>query len=139
MDDLDPPFADPAVKQVFDTFAPDTRVGVLALRRLIFQTASATRGVGQIQETLKWGQPAYLTPHTKSGTTLRLGTPKTGEFAIFAHCQTDVISGFQTLFPQDFRYDGTRAVLFRTLDDLDADKLVMLITRALTYHMKPKP
>ena len=50
-----------------------------------------------------------------------------------------MISGFQTLFPQDFRYDGTRAVLFRALDDLDADKLTLLIARALTYHLKSVP
>jgi len=68
-----------------------------------------------------------------------LGAPKTGGYAIFAHCHTDVISGFQTLFPQDFRYDGTRAVLFRALDDLDAVKLTLLIARALTYHLKSVP
>jgi hypothetical protein len=42
----------------------------------------ATPGVGALHETLKWGQPAYLTPETRSGTTLRLGVPKSGGYAI---------------------------------------------------------
>jgi len=64
MDTPDRPFADPAVKRRFDSFAPEARAGLLALRALIFQTAATIPGVGQVQETLKWGQPAYLTPDT---------------------------------------------------------------------------
>jgi len=33
---------------------------------LIFQTGKGHQGVGALQETLKWGQPSYLTPETKA-------------------------------------------------------------------------
>jgi len=52
-------FADPAVDAVFDAYPKPVKARLLALRRLIFQTAKATKGVGALQETLKMG-PAEL-------------------------------------------------------------------------------
>lgn len=58
---------------------------LLALRRLIFDTAKATKGVGVLQETLKWGQPSYLTPQTKSGSTIRIDRVKStaNQYAVY--------------------------------------------------------
>ena len=104
--------------------------------QLIFRTAKKTPSVGRIEETLKWGQPAYLTPDSKSGTTIRLGVPKSGGFALFVHCQTTLMSEFQTLFPDGFTYEGNRAIHFTDGQDLPHDTLRLLIKSALTYHLK---
>jgi hypothetical protein len=48
--------ADPGVKKVFDGFSPALRKKLMGLRQLIFDVASDTEGVGEITETLKWGQ-----------------------------------------------------------------------------------
>lgn len=128
--------SDPAVAAVYDGFPSEVRAPLLHLRGLILDVAAATPEVGPIVETLKWGQPAYLTHKTKTGTTLRLGQPKGGGFALFAHCQTSVIGDFRTLFPDDFAYDGNRAVLFRDRADMDDDKLRLLILASLTYHLR---
>ncbi|MEL6689779.1 MAG: DUF1801 domain-containing protein [Pseudomonadota bacterium] len=130
------PFEDPNVERAFQAFPDDVRGGLLAIRDLIFEVAQRTEGVGALQETLKWGQPAYLTPETKSGSTLRLGLPKTGGFAVYAHCQTTIISDFQALFPDDFSYEGNRAVHFSSPEELPLDRLALLIQSALTYHQK---
>ena len=45
------------------------RDALLELRALILEVALETEAVGRLEETLKWGQPSYLTPATKSGTT----------------------------------------------------------------------
>lgn len=129
-------FDDPNVARAFEAFPADVRPGLLELRALIFDVAARTDGVGRLQETLKWGQPAYLTPETKSGSTIRLGRPKSGGFAIYTHCQTSLISDFQALFPDDFIYQGNRAIHFTSSDDLPSDKLDLFITRALTYHRR---
>ncbi len=128
-------FADPAVAARFAAMAEPARTGLLDLRRLILATAATTPGVGPLLETLKWGQPAYLTPITKSGSTLRLDATN-GGFAIYAHCQTTIIADFQSLFPHDFTIEGARAVHFRDGADLPHDKLRFLISRALTYYLK---
>lgn len=128
--------SNPAVAQVFASFPPAERAGLLALRQLIFEVAACNPDVGPLEETLKWGQPAYLTAATKSGTTLRLGLPKTGGFAMLCHCQTTVISDFRALFGDDFTYDGNRAVVFSTGETLPTDKIALLISAALRYHLK---
>ena len=132
----DLPFQDPEVKARFDVFPDAARGGLLTLRRLIFDVAGSLPEVGRLEETLKWGQPAYLTPETRAGSTIRLGLPKTGGFAIYAHCQTTLISEFRELFPDDFDYEGNRAVRFRDAGAIAPDKLRILIARALTYHVK---
>jgi len=136
MKDAAPPFKDPDVEARYASFPEPARSGLLTLRGLIFQTADTTPGVGALEETLKWGQPAYLTPETKSGSTIRLGLPKQGGFALYTHCQTTILSDFQSIFPDDFVYEGNRAVLFEDSQTLPLEKLRLLISRALTYHLK---
>jgi hypothetical protein len=129
------PFEDPNVEAAFAAFPAKERSGLMVLRKLIFDTAQKTDGVGELYETLKWGQPAYLTPKTKSGSTIRLGLPKQGGFAVYAHCQTTILSDFQFIFPNEFAYEGNRAIHFKAGDPLPLDKLEMLVREALTYHL----
>ena len=131
-------FDDPNVERAFAAFPSDTRAGLLRLRQIILEVAARTEGVGPLEETLKWGQPAYLTSETKSGTTIRLGCPKAGGFALYVHCQTSIVSDFRKLFPDDFDYEGNRAIHFARVEDLQAEKLDLFITRALTYHREPR-
>ena len=132
----EPPFTDPDVEAVFASFPEPERSGLLMVRGLIFETAETTPGVGALEETLKWGQPAYLTPATKSGSTIRLGLPKQGGFAIYTHCQTTILTDFRSMFPDDFVYEGNRAIHFGAGAALPLDKLRLLIHGALTYHLR---
>ncbi len=131
-----PPVQNDAVAAAFANAPAKSRAGLVRLRDLIFATAQETPGVGRIEETLKWGQPAYLTPDSKSGTTIRLGVPRTGGFALYVHCQTTLISEFRSLFPDAFTYDGNRAILFDDDQTPAAEPLRLFIRNALTYHMK---
>ena len=130
-----PPFQDPQVAAAFAAFPAAERADLLLLRDLIFDVAARTPGVGHIKETLKWGQPAYLTPESKSGTSLRLGLPKTGGFALYVHCQTSLIADFRALFPGELTYEGNRAILFETGTDTSDTLIALLIANALTYHL----
>jgi hypothetical protein len=112
------------------------RPAIMALRDLILDVAAKTPAIGPIEETLKWGQPAFLPNTTKSGTTIRLGLPKTGGFAIYVHCQTSLIADFQTHFPREFSYEGNRAILFSDMESIKPDLLRLFIHNALTYHLK---
>lgn len=125
------PFDNPDVEATFASFPEPERNALLTFRQLILDTAKT---IGPVEESLKWGQPAYRTP---KGSTLRLGLPKSGGHAIYAHCQTTIISDFRSLFPDDFRYDGNRGVLFATGETPDQEKLRLLIHGALTYHQRP--
>ena len=125
----------PDVKAAFDAVKEPERRGCLALRALILEVAKETPEAGAISEELRWGQPAYLTPKTRSGSTIRVGCPKNGGFALFVHCQTSLIEDFRKIAPPNMRFDGRRAVLFENEKDIDRVALSLLIRAALTYHL----
>jgi hypothetical protein len=129
------PFADDSVKAAYDAFSPDARDMGLTLRDLIFSVAKDNPQVGEIEETLKWGQPSYLTPQTKAGSTLRIGVPKQGGAALFAHCATDIISTYARTFPGTDQIEGNRSVIFTRPDMIVPGRLRLLIYHALTYHL----
>jgi len=61
------------VSRAFDALPASIGKRLLQVRALIFATAAAHDDVGRLAETLKWGEPAYLTDETGSGSTIRLG------------------------------------------------------------------
>ncbi len=129
------PFSDPNVARAFDDFPDECRSQLRSIRELIFEVAASDPRVGTLEETLKWGQPAYLTPETKSGSTMRLAVPKTGGYGIYTHCQTSIMSDFQSVF-SDLKFDGNRGVLFQSDDEPPLDVLRPLVKGALMYHLK---
>ena len=132
-------FADPAVAAVFEAYPAAMRRRLLALRALVFDVAAKTEGVGRLTETLKWGQPSYLTEETKSGTTVRIDRLKNADgYALYVHCQSGLVSTFRALYPDTFRYEGKRALLFDTEEGLPLPALRHCIGLALTHHLRAK-
>lgn len=126
-----------AVDAVFAAYPKPVKAKLLALRRLIFDTAKATKGVGALEETLKWGQPSYLTPETNSGSTIRIDQMKpaaTGQYAVYFHCQTNLVETFRELYPE-LRYSGNRAILLDAGNKLPEAELRHCVALALTYHL----
>ena len=133
-------FPDPAVEAVFDAYPKPLRTKLLALRRLILDTARTTKGVGALQETLKWGQPSYLTPETKSGSTIRIDRVKSdaSQYAVYFHCQTDLVETFRELYPTELHYGGNRSILLDAQDDIPEPALRHCVALALTYHLNKR-
>jgi len=133
-------FPDPAVDAVFSAYPKPLKAKLQALRRLILDTARATKGVGAVQETLKWGQPSYLTAETKSGSTIRIDRVKsaTNQYAIYFHCQTDLVETFRQFYPTELRYGGNRCILLDAADDVPEAALRHCVALALTYHVRRK-
>ena len=131
-------FDNPAVARVFESYPPSVRPKMLALRQLILETAASTSGVGTLEETLKWGEPAYVTSQTKSGSTVRIDCKKSNpkQYAMYFHCQTNLIETFRRLFPREFKFEGNRAIVFDETDTVPTDSLAFCISVALTYHLK---
>jgi hypothetical protein len=132
-------FADPAVAAVFKAYPTPLRSRLMALRALVFEVAVGTDGVGRLTETLKWGQPSYLTEETRSGTTVRIDRLKKGDgYALYVHCQSGLVPKFRELYPDTFRYEGKRALLFETDTRLPLPELRHCIGLALTHHLRAK-
>jgi hypothetical protein len=132
-------FSDSDVASVFKAYPPGIRAKLMALRELVFDTAARTAGVGPLTETLKWGQPSYLTQETGSGTTVRIDRLKAGDgYAVYFHCQSGLIGRFRELYPDAFRYEGKRAIVFDSGDRVPARELRHCLALALTHHARKK-
>ncbi|MGE0501285.1 MAG: DUF1801 domain-containing protein [Rhizobiaceae bacterium] len=134
------PIADPAVRAVFDTYPEPAGQRLRRLRDLILDTAAATEGVGRVEERLKWGQPSYLTPESGSGSTIRIDAVRgdASAYAVYFHCQTDLVATFRRLYPDALDFEGNRAIRLRVDDDLPGAELAHCIALALTYHLRKK-
>lgn len=137
MSDLDMP---PPVARKFSSYPPDIRSRLLELRRLIFATAAASDIVGELTETLKWGEPAYLTTTSKSGSTIRIGwkSSQPTRYAMYFNCNTTLVADFRALFPKELSYSGNRAILFDQVNSLPVAAVTACITAALTYHWQKR-
>jgi hypothetical protein len=127
--------SDSKVAAAFSSYPTRVRTKLLAVRRLILDTARTTDGVGPLEETLKWGQISYLTSQSKSGSTIRIDQVKSepGRYALYFHCQTNLVETFRELYPE-LAYSGNRCILLDAAEELPKDALRHCVGLALTYH-----
>lgn len=125
--------SDPEVDQKFQGYPEDILRKLQRLRKLILDTANEDEQIDQIQETLKWGEPSYL---TKKGSTIRIDwKPKTpDQYAIYFKCTSKLVPTFRKAFGDLFRYENNRAIIFRMNDKLHETELKECIRIALNYH-----
>jgi hypothetical protein len=128
-------FTDGTVRAKFDGYSGGHRVQLLALRETVYDVAAATPGVGRLEETLKWGQPSYLTPETKSGTTVRIDAHPTGGVAIYVNCQTNLVETFRAHYPA-LNYERARAVVLPPDAPPPGKAIRHIIALILTYHAR---
>ena len=114
------------------------RKRLLQLRQIIVKT-SRTLDIGEVVETTKWGEPAYLPKKARVGTTLRIGTKRDDEqtYRLYVNCQTSLIETFKTLFPE-LEYEGNRGVVFPVNEAPPADVISMIVEATLTYHLRKR-
>ena len=131
------PFADKDVEEKYQALPKALGEKLYALREMIFDMAATTDGVGEIEETLKWNVPAYLTHKPKSGTTIRLAaSADKNQYGFYVHCQTTLIPTFRDIYPNIFTYEKNRAIIFNVDDQIAEEELHHCISMALTYHLK---
>src|SRR5271154_4646079 len=126
------------VAAAFREFPTPVRMLLERVRTLILTVARETEVVGPLTETLKWGEPAYLTEATGSGSTIRLGRSRSPEreCAVLFHCRTTLVDDFRERFPGVFAYEKNRAILLDARDPVPESPLSTCLGMALTYHRR---
>jgi len=127
----------PEVAAVFDNYPKHMREKLLFLRRLVLDTASELAseagGVSRIEETLKWGEPSYI---TKGGSTIRMDWKRssTDQCALYFICKTTLVDTFKELYGDTLKFEGNRAIVFDLDDEIPVDELKHCISLSLRYH-----
>lgn len=123
------------VEDVFEQYPKHIQTRLRILRQLILDTAIETEGVDYVDETLKWGEPSYI---TKKGSTIRIGWKQSSpdQYAMYFNCNTKLIDTFKEVFEDLFNYEGNRAIVFAEKDEIPVIELKQCIALALTYHTR---
>ena len=128
------------VVDVFEAYPADIQPRLMFLRKLIFETAASLPNVGEIEETLKWGEPSYLTSQTKSGSTIRVNWKKTkkDQYAMYFKCTANLVPAFRKRYSKKLKFEGNRSLIFNIDEEIPVNELKRCIALALTYHRNKK-
>lgn len=130
--------SNPEVARVIGNYPSPVQKKLLALRALIIQTAEEI-GITQLDETLKRGEPSYL---TKMGSTIRFDLKKKSpdRYAMYFKCTSRLVPTFRTIYGDVFEFEGDRAIVFRMGEKVPVRALKQCVKSTLTYHkVKPLP
>jgi hypothetical protein len=59
-------------------------------------------------------------------------------YAVYFHCQTDLVETFRGLYPKEFNYGGNRSILLNAQDEIPGAALRHCVALALTYHLNKR-
>lgn len=127
----------PEVAEKFNSYPKSIRNKLMFLRQLILDTAAEIEDIDNLQETLKWGEPSYL---SKAGSTIRMDWKKSKpeQYAMYFHCKTRLVETFRELYQDKLNFEGNRAIIFHENDAIPVDELKHCILLSLTYHRRKK-
>lgn len=126
-------FTNDKVKEKFDNYPSVVRYKILELRELIYDVATNENAIKDMEETLKWNEPSYI---TKNGSTLRIDWKKNkpNQYSMYFNCKTKLVETFRELFSDRFQFEGNREIIFQNNDTVDLEALKYCILLSLTYH-----
>ncbi|MEL6534122.1 MAG: DUF1801 domain-containing protein [Bacteroidota bacterium] len=123
----------PEVALVIDKYPDAVQAKLDELRALVLEAAEELEEVSKVEETLKWGEPSFLTKH---GSTIRMDwkekTPD--QYALYFQCTSLLVPSFRAAFPEVFKFEGNRAVVFGMDEELPREPLKKCIQAGLRYH-----
>ena len=124
---------DKAVADVFESYPPAIRQKLMDVRKLIYEVAAQDKNIGELEECLKWSEPAYLTKH---GSAVRINwkISSPDNVSVYFNCKTILVETFKELYGDVFCYQGNRALIFRFDEQIPFPELKHCIALSLNYH-----
>ncbi len=103
------------------------------LRELVIETAKEIPEITDLEETLKWGEPSFV---SKIGSTLRMDwkekTPN--QYQVYFNCSSRLVETFQLIFAGLFEYEKNRAIILKMDEKIPVAELKECIKATLMYH-----
>jgi hypothetical protein len=119
------------VKQKFASYPEHIRTLLNTIRNIIYSVAQQD-GIKDLTETLKWGEPSYI---SNIGSTIRLDwkAKYPDQYCLYFNCKTSLIDTFKEIYGDTFIFEGNRAIVFKTEQDLPIKALSHCISMSLRY------
>lgn len=120
------------IQHKFEQYPETVKPSLNALRQLIYSLVDELE-LGDIEETLKWGEPSFK---VKTGSPIRIdwkeATPD--NYYLFFNCQTKLVDTFRELYSDVLEFQGNRAIVLTLKQLLPEAKIKHCLTLALTYQ-----
>ena len=120
-------------KQIIASYPENISKKLMELRQLIFSVAQDMKSNALLEESIKWGEPSYI---TKNGSTIRIDwkASKPDQYAMYFNCKTILIETVKEIYAETFQYEGKRAIVFKLDKNIPSSELRHCISLALNYH-----
>ncbi len=125
---------DKGVNERFEAYPENARIRLQQLRSLVLQIAFEL-GLGEVEESLKWGEPSY---RVKTGSPVRLDWKQRSpnDYYLFFHCQTKLVDTFRELYGEKLEFQGNRAIVLSLSQPFPETIVKHCLELALTYQLR---
>lgn len=122
----------PEVARHFARYPENARACLSQVRQWIFDLAGEYQ-LGEIEETLKWGEPSY---RVRGGSPVRLDwKPKyPDQCALYFVCTTSLVETFREVYGAELDFEGKRAIVLDPNQPLPEAALRHCLAMALRYQ-----
>lgn len=122
---------DVSVKRQIESYPEVAVAALMQIRALVYEVADE-QGL-EIEETLKWGQPSYL---SQVGSTLRIdwSAKQPEKYRVYFNCKTRLVETFKEVFGGVFKYESNRVICFDLHESVPKAELKRCILMTLKYH-----
>lgn len=127
-------FENLSVMRKFQKYPKEARLMLLEIRRMILSLSIKNDSIGEIEETLKWNEPAYVARH---GSVVRIDWKKKSadSVMVYFNCKTTLVSTFKKKYKDIFTFEGNRAIVLSIEKKIPKKQLQDCIELSLTYKL----
>ena len=122
------------LKDHFEAYPEHVRARLFFLRTSIFNIAE-TLALGEVKESLKWGEPSYV---VKSGSPIRIDwkhrSPE--NYYVFFNCQTKLVATYKELYGDILTFQGNRAISISLSETMPETIINHCLEIAMTYKRR---
>lgn len=117
----------------FASYPDHIKLVLMSIRSLIFEI-SETRELGEVKESLKWGEPSYS---VINGSTIRFDwkAKYPEQYFIFFNCKTKLVDTFRELYSDTLKFQGNRAIVLNINEAQPIEQLSHCIEISLKYKL----
>jgi len=122
------------IQEKFDSYPEYIRPLLLQLREIIFSVAE-NLDLGEVDESLKWGEPSY---QVQGGSPIRMDWKEKhpDQYFLFFHCQTKLVDTFRELYSESLMFEGNRAIVLQPNKKIAQKVIRHCVEMAMTYKSK---
>lgn len=119
------------VQEKFNSYPKHIKPLLIQLREVVFSIAEESN-LGEVEETLKWGEPSY---QVKGGSPVRMDWKEKypDQYFLFFNCQTRLVETFRELYPETLEFEGNRAIVLYSNKKLPKKTIRHCIEMAMNY------